>query len=633
VIGQMNAGATGDAARRDWERRIYQRLTDTSATDPSSALPAPTGLVAQPGVGHIRLSWNKVKTAAGYVIERSQDGRPTQILSHGGSDVPAVAANAFADTGVADGIEYTYRVGAVVGAEFPVWNWSAAVTGQTCTGDAAPVSVCVDAASVTGALQRVWQMVGSERLTQLRFGDDGHGHDIGAEFTEALRLAHDDLGVRYVRAHAILHDDNAVVTRADDGTLSFDFTKIDEQYDIVLALGVRPIVELSFMPAALARDRDQTVFTYRGIISPPRDWAEWHDLVAALAQHLVDRYGIEEVRTWGFEVWNEANLVVFWSGTQQEYMRLYAESARAVKNVDASLRVGGPSTAAAEWIEALAAYCESEDLPLDFVTSHTYGNLPLDQRAALERHGFGDAPIWWTEWGVGSTHYGAIHDAAFGVPFVLSGYAAVQGRMEALAYWVISDHFEELGRPPKLFHDGFGLLTVGNLRKPRYWAAHLAAHLGDQLIETSVAGDGAGLLVQGWATRHDDGTVDVLVWNGTINAELFEGDHRLNRQVSVTLDHLPAGTYTTEVSRVDRHHSNIARWLPSATEWPDAEQMLTLRAHDQLDTEPLGVLTPIGGTLQIEFQVPMPGVVRVRCRPATSPPITSDATESSANSE
>ena len=252
------------------------------------------------------------------------------------------------------------------------------------------------------------------------------------------------------------------------------------------------------------------MFTYRGIISPPADWSEWRALVAALATHLVERYGIDEVSQWAFEVWNEANLEVFWTGTREEYLRLYAESARAVKGVDPRLRVGGPSTAAGEWIEALAAYAAGEGLPLDFATTHTYGNLPLDARASLARHGFDGAPIWWTEWGVSPTHFGPIHDGVIGAPFVLSGYADVQGRLDALAYWVISDHFEELGRPPRLFHDGFGLLSVGNLRKPRYWAVHLAAHQGDHVLASSLDGDAAGVLVQAWATRHDDGTVDVL---------------------------------------------------------------------------------------------------------------------------
>ena len=396
--------------------------------------------------------------------------------------------------------------------------------------------MAVDASQTVAKLRRVWEMVGSERLTQLRLAADDAGNDIGSEFAEALRIAHHDLGVGRVRAHAILHDDNHVVARDPDGSLRFDFTAVDALYDQILGIGIRPVVELSFMPAVIARDPEQTVFAYGGIISPPSDWAEWRAVVHALAAHLVERYGIDEVSQWGFEVWNEPNLEVFWTGSQQEYLRLYDEAAAAVKAVDRRLLVGGPSTAAGEWIEALTAHAEHTGVALDFLTSHTYGNLPVDTRGSLHRHGFADIPTWWTEWGVGSTHYGPIHDGVIGAPFALSGYLDVQDRMDALAYWVISDHFEELGRPPALFHNGFGLLTVGNLRKPRYWAAHLAAHQGDDVLATTLTGDGADVLVRAWATRHDDGTVDVLLWNGTINAELMNGDDRLDRTVAPERD-------------------------------------------------------------------------------------------------
>ena len=607
-------------AREDWERRIYRRLTDTAQADPSSALPAPARVVAESGVGHIRLRWEPVPGASGYLLERTGAGDDEpQIVSHGGSDVPAVVGCEFADTGLRDGATYTYRVGAVTGNEHPAWNWSEPVEGCTSVSDPGTVVVDVDAAGDAGRLHRVWYLVGSERLTQLRFGDDGHGHHIGEEFAEALRRAHDDLGVTYVRAHAILHDDNKVVSRADDGSLRYDFSAVDSLYDQILSIGIRPVVELGFMPAALALDPDQTVFTYRGIISPPKDWSEWHDLVAALGQHLVERYGIDQVATWGFEVWNEPNLEVFWTGTQDEYLRLYAEAARALKGVDERLRVGGPSTAASEWIETLARYCEKESLPLDFATTHTYGNLPLDFRPALERHGFGTAPIQWTEWGVGSTHFGPIHDGVSGAPFVLSGFKSVQGRMDALAYWVVSDHFEELGRPPRLFHDGFGLLTVGNLRKPRYWALHLAAHQGDTVLPSTLTGDGADVLVQAWATRHDDGTIDVLVWNGTCNAELMNGDPRLARQVSVSVSGLSADRYQVELARVDAEHSNILRAAPEGLEWPDEQQMAALIAADTLYTEALPELEPTSGSGSVELDLPQPGVARIRLRGGKAP--------------
>jgi xylan 1,4-beta-xylosidase len=638
-------------ARADFEQRIYRRL----AGDGSAAgwdLPAPAWLTAAPGVGHVRLSWDLVPGAVGYVIERTgPDGTP-EILRHGGSDVPAVVGPPFADTGIADGTEYSYRIAAVTAPEHPPTAWSAVVACRTAEGRPEPVRVTVDASTVTGRLDRVWWMIGSERLSQLRLyqggsgggggggrvqeagagagqsgagqsgagagqsgagaAQSGAGADIAAEFAAALRLASSDLGASLVRAHAILHDDNAVVTREPGGGLRFDFSRVDAIYDQLLELGLRPVVELSFMPAALARDPDLTVFTYRGIISPPADWSEWRELVTALARHLVQRYGADEVMQWAFEVWNEPNLIVFWPATQREYLRLYDESARAVKAVDPRLRLGGPATAAGEWIEVLAAHTVSNGIPLDFVSTHTYGNLPVDPRPSLRRHGLDGTPAWWTEWGVGSTHFGPVHDSVLGAPFVLSGFLSAQGRLDAVAYWVVSDHFEELGRPPRLFHNGFGLLTVGNLRKPRYWAVHLAEHMGDEVLAAHLHGDGAGTLVQAWATRHSDGTIDVLAWNGTINAELMDGDPRLDRSVQVAVTGLGAATYQASLARVDQRHSNVVAHCPPEVTWPDEALWARLREADRLHERPLPDVTPDGGTARFDIDLPMPGIARIR---------------------
>lgn len=604
-------------ALEDWERRIYRRVADDSGIGVPPELDPPAAVRAQPGAGHVRLSWDAVPAAAGYLIGRGtvDDPRP-RVLRHGGSDVFAIPGTSFADTGIEDGVDYVYRIGAVAGPLPEATSWSEPVTARTAAGPAGDVRVDVDASSVTGELQRVWYMVGSERLTQLRFGDDGNGNDIGTEFRAALRRAHDDLGVTHVRAHAILHDDNAVVSRDADGSLAYDFSRVDALYDDIIGLGVRPIVELSFMPAELARDPQQTVFEYRGIISPPRVWSEWHDLVRALTAHLVDRYGADEVRQWGFEVWNEPNLSVFWTGTPAEYLRLYHEATLAVKSVDDALPVGGPASSAGEWLDKLAAYAADNDLPLDFLASHTYGNLPLDVRPGLARHGLDKIPVWWTEWGVGSTHFGPIHDGVIGAPFMLSGYSSVQGRMQAVAYWVVSDHFEELGRPPKLFHNGFGLQTVGNLRKPRYWAANLAAHQGDHVLASKVTGDGAAVLVQSWATRHDDGSVDVLVWNGTINGQLMRGDPRLDRHVAIRVGGLTEPRYTATVARIDEHHSNVVAHCPPGLRWPDAAQWNHLRAHDELHVEELPDVAPTAGHAGVDVDLPMPGVARLRLTPS-----------------
>ncbi|MEA2627930.1 MAG: xylan 1,4-beta-xylosidase [Chloroflexota bacterium] len=604
-------------AQADWERRRDRKTAEMPGAEGRKKLPAPAGARAVGAVGHIRLSWHSVPGAAGYLIERTEghDGQPG-ILDHGGSDVRAVSTNAFANTGVRDDVEYSYRIGAVAGAEYPAGAWSQPVSARTLDGPAGLVEVRVDASKVTGRLNRVWHMVGSERLSQLCLSGDEQW--IGTEFASALRLAHDDLGVTVVRAHAILHDDNTVVQRDRAGRLQFSFHRVDAIYDQLINMGIRPVVELSFMPSAMARDPKQGVFTYKGIISPPANWGEWRELIAALATHLVQRYGIEEVAQWSFEVWNEPNLEVFWSGTKEEYLRLYDESVRAIKSVDPRLRVGGPSTAAAEWVDSFAAHAADEGVALDFVSTHTYGNFPLDVRPSLSSHGFKAIPIWWTEWGVASTHFGPIHDGVMGAPFVLSGFAAAQGRLDALSYWVVSDHFEELGRPPRLFHNGFGLLSVGNLRKPRYWAVHLAAHLGGDVLEGHVRGDGADVLVQAWATRHTDGTVDVLMWNGTINAALLAGDPRLDRKVRLIVTGLGEPEYRVTLARIDEQHSNVVALCPDEVTWPDEALWAQLRAHDELYEEHLPDIARDRFPADLNFVVPMPGVVRIRLIPAPS---------------
>ncbi|HEY6314904.1 MAG TPA: hypothetical protein VIY52_29455 [Streptosporangiaceae bacterium] len=222
------------------------------------------------------------------------------------------------------------------------------------------------------------------------------------------------------------------------GRAVHDFSGIDRVYDLLLETGLRPVVELSFMPRDLARDPGRTVFTWEAVISPPRSWERWADLVGGLADHLVQRYGTDEVVSrWAFEVWNEPNLEVFWSGT----------------------------------------------------------------------------PIWWTEWGTTPTHFNQVGDSVFAAAFLLRGMASALGRVQALSHWVASDHFDELGAPPELFHGGFGLLSVGNLRKPRYWALDLLARLGRHRLPVTVSGDGAGGLVEALAARHDDGRAGS--WSGT----------------------------------------------------------------------------------------------------------------------
>jgi xylan 1,4-beta-xylosidase len=604
------------AARLDWERRVSHRR-DSVAAAIAQELPAPHEVHAESGGGQVTLRWTPVTGAAGYVVQRADRPEgPFTTIDHGGGDVLAVPGPSYADTTGRPGADAWYAVASLTSADGTHGPLSAPVGARAGTV-AGPIDVVVHAGDVLRPLTRPWHMVGSEHLTQLFYGRNERGINVGEEFAEAFRMAHAELGVDRVRAHGILMDDLAVYSEPD-GRPAYDFTGVDRVYDRLLALGCRPVVELSFMPRALARDPTATVFHYGAIISPPKDWRRWRGLVGALAQHLVDRYGIAEVADWGFEVWNEPNLEVFWTAGRSEFFRLYDEAAAAVKAVDVRLKVGGPATAAAGWIADFATHVITSGVPADFLATHTYGNLPLDVAATAMDVGLGLRPVWWTEWGVSPRHFAPVNDSVLGGPFVLHGMFSALDRAEHLAYWVVSDHFEELGRPPRLLHGGFGLLTVGNLRKARYWALRMLEMLGPNRLVVDVTGDGAESLVHAIATSSPGGVLDALVWNGTLDQSKQDGAALLDRKVRLRFSDLDARRYRVEHRRLDTEHSNIVRhWQAlGSPDWPDAAGWARLREADRLDAFAApGVVAADRGGVVLEFPLPMPGASFVQLVP------------------
>jgi xylan 1,4-beta-xylosidase len=603
---------TERGARADWEARIGLR-SDAEAQIDLPSLGVPGGLRASPGRAQVTLDWRPVEGAAGYLIERAPkpDG-PWERLEIGEPEVRPVPHPPFTDTSGRPGQEAWYRVAATASVKDFDQPRSEPVPATPTLEGAGQVRARIDASETVGPLPRPWRpMIGSEHLSQLEAGVGPGGRQIGPEFAEALRLAHDELGVEGVRAHAILGDDLGIY-REVDGEPVHDFTGIDRIYDRVLELGLRPIVELSFMPHDLASDPSKTVFDYGAIVSPPKDWTRWGQLIEALARHLVDRYGLDEVRRWGFEVWNEANLEVFWSGTREDYLQLYDVSVRAVKAVDPDLIVGGPATAAGKWVDELLAHCAATGSPIDFVSTHTYGNAPLDLRPIATRHGFGRLPQRWTEWGAHAGHFSHVHDSAWSAAFLVRGMASAMGRIEALAYWTISDHFEELGRAPKLLHGGFGLLSVGNLRKPRWWGLWMLEQLGDDRLACEIEGDGAGDMVQTIGSRHRDGRVAIVAWNGTADVSKAGGEPLLDRTLTLDVTGLSEPSYRLRHRRLDNSHSNlVSSWaeIGGGADWPDRGGWARLAARDRLeDFEPERTVSPTDGRLQLAFELAMPSV-------------------------
>lgn len=377
-------------------------------------------------------------------------------------------------------------------------------------------------ANPTGTLSDAWRAcVGTGRFNLA----------LRQDYQESLALVQREIGFRYLRGHGLLSDDVGVhrpYDKAGHRGTRYSFTYVDQVVDAYLALGIKPFVELGFMPSGLASG-DQTVFWWKGNVTPPSDHAEWAALVRAVVSHLVDRYGLDEVRTWPIEVWNEPNLVDFWQGAdQKEYFRLYESSARAVKDVDASLQVGGPalSPGADAWWEPFADFVTQRDVPVDFLSVHAYTSGPaehvpfgayqalrrpqslLDQFAAPRRilagTPFADLPLHVTEFNTSYRPDNPVHDTAYNAAYLAPVLAAGGDHADSFSYWTFCDVFEEENIPTSIFHGGFGMLTHRQVKKPTYHVYAFLARMG-----SAVLARGEDHLV----TRDEaTGRVTVLAW-------------------------------------------------------------------------------------------------------------------------
>ena len=357
-----------------------------------------------------------------------------------------------------------------------------------------------------------------DRFFDLSVGSDYPGTLIRDDSQAQLQIATRELGFRYIRFHAIFHDVLKTV-RMVDGNPVYDWTNIDRLYDKLLARKIKPFVELGFTPEAL-KTSDNSIFYWKGNTSHP-EFGKWKSLIDAFARHLEARYGAEQVRSWYFEVWNEPNLSGFWENADQKaYFELYDVTARALKAVDPALRVGGPSTAGAAWVPEFLDHAAANGVPVDFVTTHTYGvdGGFLDEqgkgdtklspspdaivgdvrrvRAQISASKFPNLPLYFTEWSTSYTPRDAVHDSYISAAYILTKLKAVQGIVQGMSYWTYTDLFEEPGPPTAPFEGGFGLMNPQGIRKPAWFAYKYLHALQGAAIPTadaySFAATGAG---------------------------------------------------------------------------------------------------------------------------------------------
>jgi xylan 1,4-beta-xylosidase len=372
---------------------------------------------------------------------------------------------------------------------------------------------------------------------------------------------------KYVRFHAIFHDEVGVYDEDAEGKPLYNFSYVDQIYDGLLKAGVRPFVELSFMPTKLAAENDIQAFWYKPNVSPPKDYKKWGELVSQFARHLVERYGIDEVSQWYFEVWNEPNLD-FWAGVpkEQTYYQLYDAAARELKLVSPRLKVGGPATAQAAWVDHFIQHTAQDNVPVDFVSTHVYGNdsasdvfgtteqIPRSQmvcRAVRKVHDQINGsvrphlPLIWSEYNASYKNETDVTDSIYMGPWMADTIRQCDGLVDMMSYWTFSDVFEEQGVVKRPFYGGYGLIAEDGLPKPAFNAFKLLHRLGD----TRIPVNGDDVL----ATRRADGRLVMAVWN--LSAPGGNGE---SKDIVLQLNSLE-GKNQAFVYRLDADHGSLLK--------------------------------------------------------------------------
>ena len=418
-----------------------------------------------------------------------------------------------------------------------------------------------------------------DRFFDLSVGSDYPGTLLREDSLAQLRTTTNELGFRYLRFHAIFHDVLGTV-KVENGETSYDWRKIDQLYDAMLARHIKPFVELGFTPEALATSQN-SIFFWHGNTSHPK--AEgWRDLIDAFIRHIEARYGKEEVRTWFFEVWNEPNLSGFFEGADQKaYFELYDHTAKTIKAADPALKVGGPSTAGAAWVPEFLAHVKHSGAPVDFVTTHTYGVMGgfLDEyghddtkldpspdaivgdvrrvRQEISDSPYPGLPLYFTEWSTSYTPRDSVHDSYISAAYILAKLKGAQGLLQGMSYWTYTDLFEEPGPPTAPFQGGFGLLNPQGIRKPAYFAYKYLHALDGAWLATS---DAQAML----STK--DGSFIGVIWDSeqpdqqVSNRSFYTKPvpARPAAPVKLQITHLaPHGSYRLEVYRTG-YHANDA---------------------------------------------------------------------------
>ncbi len=366
-------------------------------------------------------------------------------------------------------------------------------------------SISVSESSSVKLRQTDHSIIGVSRVKELLY----------APIRKMLEQAQKAIGFKYVKMHSVF-DDDLMVYSEYDGKPHYNFSLVDQAYDFLLSINLKPYVQFSFMPSAIAKNPSNTTFFAKVVISMPGNMEKWNKLVETFLKHLTDRYGKSEVESWPFAVWNEpfTSSKLFGFDSASDYYDLYFNTYKTVKSFDPSIIIGGPSHFAAHnkpdyALSEFLQWTYKQGCIPDFIDLHYYdtdmSRLYLDKNGmkvstqlSPEEGTFGKAlsrienmllgtpfeniPIYLTEWNSTSSHRDLLSDTCFKSSYIVRNLIENYGRLAAFGYWLLSDLHEESLLNNRLFHGGLGLFTINGIQKPSYFAYRFLSMLGNEIL-------------------------------------------------------------------------------------------------------------------------------------------------------
>lgn len=483
---------------------------------------------------------------------------------------------------------------------------------------------------------KFYEITGTEKVcfnnhVDFCVGTGRMGLALQKEYQDQLKFVQEEIGFKHIRGHGLFSDDMSIYQEYADESgevkAEYNFTYLDLVMDSYRKCGLKPFLELGFMPKKLASG-EQTVFYWKGNTTPPKSYEAWCDLVVASLRHLMERYGSDEVVSWPIEVWNEPNLPGFWKDADmEEYFKLFARTFYAIKNLDDRFRVGGPAICGVQdelWMREFLNYCRKENIPLDFVTRHHY-TTDVPERAG--HYGYAELSdaeqgfknlqstrdivdsfeeykgleIHITEFNTSYIPDCPLHDTNQNAAYIAGQLSRLGDRNESYSYWTFGDIFEENGVPFTPFHGGFGLVANGCIPKPTFWTFKFFKDLEGTCVQKSEE-----MVV----LKKEDGSFCGVAWNASRT--------RTGRELDLTIAFSPecGQEYVLVTKTVDEETCNPLRlWhdLGEPSSLTDKQRKLLQEAARPLVRS--SRVKEKEGKVQVRFSVNEHGVVYFELAP------------------